>query len=112
MGRCQPRLLPNCRRTAAIATRPRSSVMPCGSTTASASVRDVEELLAERGVTVTYETIRAWCAKFGPTYAAGLRRRRARVSDKWHLDEVQLKIKGKRHWCGGQWMSTVSSSTS
>ena len=62
------------------------------------SLRDVEELLAERGVTVTYETIRAWCAKFGPSYAAGLRRRRARPSDKWHLDEVQLKIKGKRHW--------------
>jgi DDE domain len=64
----------------------------------SLSLRDVEELLAERGVTVTYETIRAWCAKFGPSYAAGLRRRRARTSDKWHLDEVQLKIKGKRHW--------------
>ena len=62
------------------------------------SLRDVEELLAERGVTVTYETIRAWCSKFGPSYAAGLRRRRARPSDKWHLDEVQLKIKGKRHW--------------
>ena len=62
------------------------------------SLRDVEELLAERGITVTYETIRAWCAKFGPSYAAGVRRRRARPSDKWHLDEVQLKIKGKRHW--------------
>lgn len=61
------------------------------------SLRDVEELLAERGVTVTYETIRAWCAKFGPSHAAGLRRRRADVSDKWHLDEVQLKIKGQRH---------------
>ena len=64
----------------------------------SLSLRDVEDLLAERGVSVTYETIRAWCSKFGPSYAAGLRRRRARVSDKWHLDEVQLKIKGKRHW--------------
>jgi len=64
----------------------------------SLSLRDVEELLAERGVTVTYETIRAWCSKFGPGYAAGLRRRRARTSDKWHLDEVLLKIKGKRHW--------------
>ena len=62
------------------------------------SLRDVEELPAERGVTVTYETIRAWCAKFGPSYAAGLRRRRACVSDKWHLDEVQLKMNGKRHW--------------
>src|SRR5215472_8789845 len=62
------------------------------------SLRDVEELLAERGITVTYETIRAWCAKFGPSYTAGLRRRRAHPSDKWHLDEVQLKIKGQRHW--------------
>ena len=48
----------------------------------SLSLRDVEELLAERGVTVTYETIRAWCSKFGPNYAAGLRRRGASVSDK------------------------------
>jgi hypothetical protein len=64
----------------------------------SLSQRDVEELMAERGVTVTYETIREWCAKFGPTYALQLRRRRPRPSDKWHLDEVQLKIKGKRHW--------------
>ena len=64
----------------------------------SLSLRDVEELLAERGVTVTYETIRAWCSEFRPGYAAGLRRRRAGVSDKWHLDEVQLKIKGERHW--------------
>ena len=64
----------------------------------SLSLRDVEELLAERGARVTYETIRAWCARFGPSYAAGLRRRRARPSDKWHLDEVLLKIKGKRHW--------------
>jgi putative transposase len=62
------------------------------------SLRDVEELLAERGVAVTYETIRAWCARFGPSYAAGLRRRRARSGDKWHLDEVLLRIKSKRHW--------------
>lgn len=62
------------------------------------SLRDVEELMAERGVTVTYETIREWCGKFGPAYALQLRRRRPRPSDKWHLDEVQLKIKGKRHW--------------
>ncbi len=62
------------------------------------SLRDVEELLAERGVSVTYETIRAWCAKFGPQYAANLRRRRARPANKWHLGEVQLKIKGNRHW--------------
>jgi putative transposase len=64
----------------------------------SLSLRDVEELLAERGVSVAYATSRAWCARFGPTYAMGLRRRRARPSDKWHLDEVLLKMKGKRHW--------------
>jgi putative transposase len=64
----------------------------------SLSLRDVEELMAERGVTVTYKTIREWCSKFGPVYALQLRRRRPRPSDKWHLDEVQLKIKGKRHW--------------
>jgi putative transposase len=58
----------------------------------------VEELLAERGIAVSYETIRRWCRKFGPTFAAGLRRRRPRPGDNWHLDEVQLKINGSRHW--------------
>ena len=62
------------------------------------SLRDVEELLAERGVTLTYEAIRLWCRKFGPVYAAGLRRRRPSPGDRWHLDEVQLKINGRRHW--------------
>jgi putative transposase len=62
------------------------------------SHRDVEELLAERGVQVSYEAIRRWCQRFGPTFAGGLRRRRARSADKWHLDEVQLKIKGRKHW--------------
>ena len=50
------------------------------------SYRDVEELLAERGVIVTYETIRQWCRKFGQTHANELRRRRPRPGDKWHLD--------------------------
>ncbi len=50
------------------------------------SYRDVEELLVERGVIVTYETIRQWCQKFGQTYANALRRRRPRPGDKWHLD--------------------------
>ena len=52
------------------------------------SFREVEELMLVRGVIVTYETIRQWCAKFGPVYAAGLRRRQPRPGDKWHLDEV------------------------
>jgi putative transposase len=62
------------------------------------SFRDVQDLLAERGIGVSHETIRQWCTKFGATYARGLRRRRARAGDKWHLDEVALKIRGKRHW--------------
>src|SRR5919202_3606503 len=62
------------------------------------SYRDVEELLAERGVTVTYETIRQWCRKFGQAYANELRRRHPRPGDKWHLDEVFITINGKRHY--------------
>ncbi len=50
----------------------------------SLSYRDIEELLAERGVVVTYESIRQWCLKFGQVYANGLRRRRARPGDTWH----------------------------
>ena len=62
------------------------------------SYRDVEELLAERGVIVTYETIRQWCQKFGQAYANELRRRRPRTGDKWHLDEVFVAINGKQHY--------------
>jgi putative transposase len=62
------------------------------------SFRDVQDLLAERGLIVSHETIQQWCTKFGATFAAGLRRRRVRAGDKWHLDEVALKINGKRHW--------------
>ncbi len=76
------------------------------------SLRDVQDLLAERGIIVSHEAIRLWCTKFGPTYAAGLRRRRARSGDKWHLDEVLLKIRGKHLGCGGPSTSTVSCWTS
>src|SRR5215212_4175649 len=62
------------------------------------SYRDVEELLAERGVFVTYATIRQWCRKFGQTYANELRRRRPRPGDKWHLDEVFITINGQQHY--------------
>ena len=62
------------------------------------SFRDVEELMLVRGVIVTYETIRQWCAKFGPVYAAGLRRRQPRPGDTWHLDEVFLTINGRRQY--------------
>src|SRR5262245_32020544 len=64
----------------------------------SLSFRDVEELLAERGISVTYETIRQWCQKFGQRYANQLRRHRAKTGDKWHLDEVFLSINGKLHY--------------
>jgi len=62
------------------------------------SYRDVEELLAERGVIVTYETVRQWCRKFGQQYANTLRRRRVRPGDKWHLDEVFITITGAQHY--------------
>ena len=56
------------------------------------SFRDVEDLLARRGVDVTYEAIRKWCRRFGPEYAIRLRRRRGRLGDTWHLDEVFVTI--------------------
>ncbi|WP_406350966.1 IS6 family transposase [Streptomyces sp. NBC_01635] len=59
------------------------------------SFREVEELMLERGVIVSYETIRRWCAKFGQVYANALRRRRPRPGDKWYLDEVFIKINGE-----------------
>ena len=54
--------------------------------------------MAVRGITLTYETIREWSLKFGQTFANGLRRRRPRPGDKWHLDEVFIKIRGKDHY--------------
>ena len=62
------------------------------------SLRDVEDLLAERGVIVSYETIRSWVAKFGSQIAAKIRRDRPGPADKWHLDEVVLKINGVKNW--------------
>ena len=57
--------------------------------------RDVEDLLAERGILVSYETVRRWVNHFGPTIAADLRRRRSKPHTIWHLDEVYLKIDGR-----------------
>ena len=62
------------------------------------SFRDVEALLAERGITVSYEAIRLWCIKFGPEYARGLKRRQGRLGDTWHLDEVFVTIQGQRQY--------------
>lgn len=60
------------------------------------SLRDVEDLLAERGIDVSYETIRCWIDKFGPAIAANIRRGRSRPDSVWHLDEMIVRIGGKR----------------
>src|SRR3954469_9855682 len=60
------------------------------------SYRDVEELLAERALEISYETVRRWVLKFGPGFARRLRRSRPRPSDRWHLDEMVVRIAGKR----------------
>jgi putative transposase len=59
------------------------------------SFRDVEDLLAERGIAISYETVRRWVNHFGPIIAAELRKRRPRPHATWHLDEVYLKIDGR-----------------
>ena len=62
------------------------------------SYRDVEDLLAERGVDISYETVRRWVLKFGPLFARELRRRRPRPTARWHLDEMAVMIAGRRFW--------------
>ena len=62
------------------------------------SLRDVEDLLAKRGIAVSYETIRRWCRKFGLEYARKLRRQQGRLGDTWFLDEVFVTINGKRQY--------------
>ena len=62
------------------------------------SLRDVEELLAERGLDVSYETVRRWFLKFGPAAAANLRRMRPKPSNHWYLDEMVVVIRGRRYW--------------
>jgi putative transposase len=62
------------------------------------SFREVEELMLERGVIVSYVTIRRWCVKFGQRYVNSLRRRRPRPGDKWHLDEAFIKINGEQKY--------------
>src|SRR6266581_5766885 len=60
------------------------------------SYRNIEDLLAERGLDISYETVRSWVLKFGPVIARRLRRQRPRPSDRWHLDEMVVRIAGKR----------------
>jgi putative transposase len=62
------------------------------------SFRDVETLLAERGITVSYETIRMWVHKFGLKIAKRIRASRKQPSNKWHIDEVVIMISGTKHW--------------
>jgi putative transposase len=63
------------------------------------SLRDVSEMLLERGVEVSYETIRNWCSVWGPLYARAIRRKKgSSFKDKWHIDELRLKIKGEIFW--------------
>jgi putative transposase len=62
------------------------------------SLRLVEEMLLERGIVVSYETIRRWGKKFGLEYARRLRRKQPSRTDVWHLDEVVISIAGKKHW--------------
>ncbi|MBY6142244.1 IS6 family transposase [Leisingera daeponensis] len=62
------------------------------------SLRDVENLLVERDVTVSYETIRDWVNRLGHQFTAKIRRDRSALADKWHLDEVVIRIKGRSHW--------------
>ncbi len=62
------------------------------------SLRLVEEMLLERGIVVSYETIRRWGRKFGAAYAKQLRRKKPSQKDIWHLDEVVMSIGGRKHW--------------
>jgi putative transposase len=62
------------------------------------SLRLVEEMLLERGILVSYETVRRWALKFGPVYARRLRRKKPSRRDIWHLDEVVITIAGQQHW--------------
>jgi putative transposase len=62
------------------------------------SLRLVEEMLLERGIVVSYETVRRWALKFGPSYARRLKRKRPSRRDIWHLDEVVISIAGQKHW--------------
>jgi transposase-like protein len=62
------------------------------------SYRDVEDLLAERGLDISYETVRRWVLKFGPLFARELRRRRPRPTSRWHLDEMAVTIAGRQFW--------------
>jgi len=62
------------------------------------SFREVEEMLAQRGIEASYETVRCWTLKFGRAFARNLRRSRPKPTGRWHLDEMVVKIRGERMW--------------
>ena len=62
------------------------------------SHRDIEDMLSERGITVSYEAIRLWCIKFGPKYARRLKRKHQGYGDTLYIDEIFVKIRGKQHY--------------
>jgi putative transposase len=62
------------------------------------SLRDIEELLFERGIVVSYETIRRWCDKFGASFALRVKGARRKPGSTWHLDEMFVTLRGQPHW--------------
>ncbi len=62
------------------------------------SLRDIPALVARSGIVLSHETVRAWCETFGPDYAGQVRRRRPRLGDKWHLDEMVIRMNGVQHY--------------
>lgn len=74
------------------------------------SFRNIEDLLADRGISVSYDAIRCWCIKVGPTYARYLHRRKGRLGDIWHVDEVFIIIRSERHylWRAADWVGMSS----
>jgi putative transposase len=78
----------------------------------SLSLRDVELILAERGIVVTHESIRQWCRTFGTDITRRLRKRRPRPGDTWHMDEVFIRIRGELLYLGAPWTRMALCSTS
>jgi hypothetical protein len=96
-------------RTAAFATRPVIQRAVWLYHRFSLRLRDVELILPARGVVVSYESIRDWSLRFGRLFANKLKRRRSQPGEKWHLDEVFVRIRGKLHYL---WSTIPTSSTS
>src|SRR6266849_2659248 len=76
------------------------------------SYRDVEDLLAERGLDISYETVRRWVLKFGPAFARRLRHCRPKPSGCWHLDEMVVELPARRCTSGARWITKARCSTS